>query len=30
MEEYDSEEYPCYACQGGGCYVCNGFGTLIQ
>jgi hypothetical protein len=26
----DSEEYPCYACQGGGCPVCNGFGTLTQ
>lgn len=22
------EEYPCYNCQGGGCPVCGGYGTI--
>ena len=25
-----SEVYPCFACQGGGCTVCNGHGKLIR
>lgn len=24
------EVVPCYACQGGGCPVCSGYGKLIQ
>lgn len=24
------QEMPCYNCQGNGCEVCNGFGTLIN
>ena len=25
-----NEVYPCYACQGGGCPVCSGYGRIIQ
>ena len=25
-----NEVIPCYACQGGGCTVCCGYGSLIQ
>lgn len=24
------EVLPCYACQGGGCPVCSGFGKILQ
>ena len=27
---YEKDERPCYACQGNGCSVCNGFGTLTN
>jgi hypothetical protein len=23
-----TKEYPCHGCQGGGCPLCNGYGTL--
>jgi len=29
-KEVEYEDLPCYACQGGGCPVCNGFGTISQ
>lgn len=25
-----NEVFPCYACQGGGCPVCGGYGRIIQ
>ena len=25
-----SEVIPCYACQGGGCPVCGGYGRIVQ
>lgn len=28
--ELINKEYPCYACQGGGCNVCGGYGTIIM
>ena len=27
--EVVSEVYPCYACQGGGCPVCGGYGKIV-
>lgn len=27
--EIVSEVYPCYACQGGGCPVCGGYGKIV-
>jgi hypothetical protein len=30
IEEIKFEEIPCYACQGGGCPTCNGYGHYLQ